>query len=518
MNMYLRLLTAMLAIGALLITACTSDEGGDEEAFSVNFSLASVPGNLTLDSLEVQIALGDTGSPQNLTIDLKTGTSKAQVMAFPGQKYQLSYRLYASGFDIGQGEAEGVLAKDMNIELSPTWNQSRIAAAQAARESGKLLPVWLESAFDKALAGKPIEIRVDSAAGHVYTWYIRIGDGTVASGQGTRISYTPPDSLGGASLNVKVVVKVGDKVIEERDWDVKILALLPADRLQAVITKADTTSAFGTYTRYKYNAEGKPDSILFYDTTAFVPGRNPVGSLAITYTQAHNPSGDPSKVVRTAVNETEIDSMFSYDSKGRLVVLTVTVKSGTTVDSLSYPSETVTVVKSHAQGKVTRVVKHVRESSAAEVDSIWSPGDSGLVLTGLIRYGLEGGKVVTKMVSRRFGTALVPFESEWTVFNALGSPAFRNYYEEGFSLLLDKTESFTYNANGQLDRILYRDEVTGEVERAEWHLYQVPSPKAAAKVSAGSIGISRLGANRSLLLRLADVGSHFPARISGIPR
>jgi hypothetical protein len=76
-------------------------------------------------------------------------------------------------------------------------------------------------------------------------------------------------------------------------------------------------------------------------------------------------------------------------------------------------------------------------------------------------------------------------------------------------LLLEKTETFAYRPDGLLERILYRDEFTGEIERAEWYSYQAVAPKAAAKFSAGAQA-SYDARTRRLLLRLAVVGRNFP--------
>lgn len=489
-----------------ILSACNSSDSddGSKESFSVKFTLASVPDNLTLDSLEVQIALGDTGKPQNLTIDLKTGTSKAQIMAYPGQEYKLGYKLFASSFEIGAGVDSGTLAKDMKIELKPVWNQGKVESAKRMRESGLLLPAYLETVFGMTLAGKPMVIGLDSSKDRSYSWFVRLGDSTIASGSGSYMSWTPPDSLGGSTVNVKFVVKEGSKIIEERDWDVKVIGSLATDRLQGVISKNDTASRLGTFTCFKYNDQGKPDSILTYDTTALVSGRAPVANLAYTYTTAHHPSGDPIKVVRAAKNESDIDSLFSYDSKGRLQAITVTLKSGTTVDSIAYSGNAVIETRSFAQGKLTRFVKSVRVSSSEQVDSISSQGDSGMVLSGLIRYELQGGQVVNKRVFRKFGT-LVPFESEWTLLNALGSVALRRRYSEGSTLVLEESEAWSYKATGLLDRVVIKDEVTGDILQVHDYVYTaVPAAKAAAKLAAGQVG------NRQIIQRLADIRRHFP--------
>lgn len=521
MNKLSTLLAIPAMLAALLLAACgESDSGGDEETFSVQFSVVSVPDNLTLDSLEIQIALGDTGTPKALTINRATGTSSGEVLAYPGQKYSLTYVLYASGFDIGRGEDTGTLAKDMKVELEPEWNQSKIESAKNARASGKLLPAYLGSTFGQALAGKPVEIKIDSAAGYTYTWYVRVGDSTVVSGSGTKVSYTPADSLAGTTINIKLVVKKGNTVAEERAWDVKVLGALPSDRLVGVITKTDTTSRNGSYTRFKYNGDGKYDSILVYDTAAFVAGREPVAGTAITYTQAHNPGGDPSKVVSWVKNQSTVDSIFSYDSKGRLSAVTVTVDSAAVVDSFSYPSEKTTVIRSLSKGKVLSEVRHVVVSATAEVDSIFGQGDSGLTLTGMVKYDLAGGKVTNERVYRKFGTSLSPVASEWTYYNALGSLAFRNYYQEqGATLVLDKSEAYSYKANGLLDRILHKDEVLAEVHKAEYLQYEsAPAAKPGAGYRFFVKATASQMANRERLSGLAQVRRLFPVLPSAAPR
>lgn len=495
----------LLALLSALLAACNSDPD-DPEPFSVKFTLAEVPSGLTLDSLEIAISLGDTGKPQKLSIDLKTGTSNAQVLAFPGQKYKLTYTLFASGFDIGKGDEDGTLSQDMKIELEPTWNNAKIASARAAREQGKLLPPYLETSFAQALAGKPMVISIDPAKDHEYTWYVRLGDSTIASGTGAKVSYTPMDSLGGKTVNIKVIVKKGNTVVEERDWDVKVLGSLPGDRLVGIATRTDSAAKEGTYIHYKYNAEGKPDSLLFFDTTVFVSGRPTTGTLAITYTQAHRPSGDPSKVVRTARGDSDIDSAFSYDGQGRVVAITVTIASGTTADSITYVSDKVTETRSYAQGRLMRRIRHVALSAVSEVDSVYSRADSGLALSGLVAYDLQDGKVINKRIYSR-NVEMQALRSEWTYWNALGSIAFRNRYDEGAGApVLQESETYTYKADGNLDRILVRDEVTQEVLRIRNFVYQA-LPKGA-KVAAKLAAPQR--ANLFRLSRLSELNAYFP--------
>ncbi|HLP43130.1 MAG TPA: hypothetical protein VK465_16615, partial [Fibrobacteria bacterium] len=326
-----------------LLTGCTISESSDKsDAFSVQFNLATVPQKLTMDSLEIHITVGDTGTPQAFTIDIPTGASRAKVMAYPGQKYALTYVLYASGFKIGTGQMNGILTAGEPIKLQADWNYEVIEIVRKLRDSGKLLPAYLGSAFSQVLAGKSIRIVLDSAAKHNYTWYVRHGNSVIESGSGVRIEFTPADSLGGDSVSVKVVVKNGSVVVEERTWDVKVLKSLAADRLVGIITRPDTATSFGTYARIVYDGQARYDSILIYDTTALVADRAPVATLAYTYAASQASRGEPSRVVRRAVNLPDLDSTFTYDSRGKLVVLCVVSGSDTTVDSLAYLSENVT--------------------------------------------------------------------------------------------------------------------------------------------------------------------------------
>lgn len=493
-----------------LLTGCTVSESSDNsDAFSVQFNLASVPQNLTMDSLEIRITVGDTGTPKAFTIDMSTGVSRAKVMAYPGQKYALTFVLYASGFEIGTGQNTGTLTADMRINIQPVWNLEKIESAKAARATGKLLPTYLGSAFDQALAGKPIRIVLDSAVGHIYTWYVRLGDSVLASGSGVRIEYTPADSLGGTTVNVKVVVKKGTMVVEERTWDINVFVSLSADRLVGIITRPDTATHFGTYARIVYDGQARYDSILIYDTTALVVDRAPVATLAYTYATGRASQGDPSRVVRAAVNQPDLDSTFVYDSRGRLVVLTAVSGSDTIVDSLAYLSENLTVTRSLSRGRLVQEVRQVSLSDRVVVDSIYSPGDSGLVPTGLIRDSLEGGKVVNRRVFRKYSD-LAPNESQWTQYNGLGAVAIRKHYTEGQVLILEKTEVFSYRSGGLLDRMVERDEDTGELLTAVSHVYQaVPLAKRGSAVVKAGSGPS---ANRARLLRLGEIGRLFPKR------
>ncbi|HLP41546.1 MAG TPA: hypothetical protein VK465_08575, partial [Fibrobacteria bacterium] len=173
--------------------------------------------------------------------------------------------------------------------------------------------------------------------------------------------------------------------------------------------------------------------------------------------------------------------------------------------------ENVTVTRSLSRGRLKREVRQARISDAAEVDSIFSPGDSGLILSGVVEYSLEFGKVVKSRVFHKF-TDLEPFKSQWTFYTSLGAVAFRKHYTESQSLLLEKTEEFSYHPGGLLDRLVIRDEDTGDILTVVSHVYQ-----AAPLAKRGSTGaVAKAGvvpsANRARLLRLGEIGRLFPDR------
>ncbi len=168
------------------MAACTdSSTGGSAEPFAVKFIVASVPRGLPLDSIEITIAVGDTGKAQSLTVDTKHGVSKGTVQSYPGQAYTLAYKFFSGGIEIGKGELKGTFTQDMAITLSPDWDSAKVDQAYAVVHSGKYLPGYLDSSFNLALTGKPIQVTLDSAAGMTYRWWVRLGDSVLAEGTGT---------------------------------------------------------------------------------------------------------------------------------------------------------------------------------------------------------------------------------------------------------------------------------------------------------------------------------------------
>lgn len=473
----------LLAIFAsVLFWACNeSSTNGSTEPFAVKFTVASVPRGLTLDSIEIHISLGDTGSPQSFVIDTKTGISKAKTEAFPGQSYKLTYKFFSGGYEIGAGILSGVLDKDMSIALAPDWDMANVDLAFAAVHSGKFLPSYLESAFNLALAGKPMILQVDSAAGKSYRWYVRLGDSVIAEGVGSRITWTPDDSLANRKISLKIQVLDKNTIVEEKKWDVQIIAGAIGKRLQGIVTKNDSSSNQGSLTYFKYNAAGFKDSVLVFDTTVYLKGRTPVATVGYTYVIIAGKEF-VQKSAATYLSDAGKDSVFTYDNQGRLVSITVTLPSGTTTDSLSYGTDGSVETRSFAQGKLTRILKHNRLAGGEEVDSSFSITESGKQLSRMIRYGWKDAQLQTaKTYVNKDG--MVPNTSERFIYNALGALAIHLTYTESGALELIKSETYSFNASGLLAKVVSKDEASNEVQSVQTLEY-VSTASPAPKVSA----------------------------------
>ncbi|GEM_PF-2078409 len=490
-------LLAILALSCLMFWACGDDTAGSgsDQPFAVKFVVASVPRNLPLDSIEIHIALGDTGSPQTFTIDAKTGISKATVQAFPGQKYTLTFKFFSGGFEIGKGGLSGVLEKDMSISLAPDWDQAKVDLAYASVHSGKFLPNYLESSFNLALTGKPLNLLVDSAAGKTYRWFVRLGDSVIAEGTGTHITWIPDDSLASRKISLKIQVLNGSTIVEEKKWDVQIIAARVGDRLQGIVSKNDSASDQGSLTFFKYTGSGYRDSVLIYDTTLFIKDRSPVASIAYTYATIANKDYVQKAYAQFRGGE-GIDSAFGYDPQGRLVAVTVTMKSGTSVDSLAYGSDGSVTTRSYGGGKLTRILKHNKLAGGEEVDSSFSRSDTALVVSRVVRSVWRDDQIIsTRTYVNKGGLALNV--SERFVYNGLGSLALHFTYSESGTSELVKSETFFYNAGGLLSRAVFKDETADEIQAIQYFEYGT-AVKPAPKLSVAQIE------NRGWLLRLRE--------------
>ncbi len=501
MNRLLYCLAALLA--ALLLPGCDdAASSGSKEPFSVKFVVASVPRGLPLDGIEISIAVGDTGKPQALTVNTKLGVSKGTVQAYPGQTYTLSFKFFSGGFEIGHGESKGTFTQDMSVTLAPEWDNAKVDQAYASVHSGKYLPGYLEASFNLALAGKPLDLRVDSAAGKTYRWWVRMGDSVIAEGTGTLVDWTPADSLGGKKISIKIQVLSGSTVVDEKKWDVEVLAARLGDRLQGIATRNDTASAQGSLTWFKYLANGSRDSLLDFDTTAFIKDKIPVSTVGYSYATMAG-KDYLKKAFRAYRNDDGIDSAFEYDSKGRLLTITVTLKSGTTVDSLFYGAAGAVETRSYAQGKLTRLLKHSVVSAKETVDSSFSRLDSALVLSRMVRSTWDDSLLLASRTFVNKG-GMVPSASERYVYNGLGLPALHYMYVEGNTLELDKSETYAYGPKGNLLRVTLYDEVAGEAIRIQDFQYATGSPTPAPKLTAAQVE------NRGWLQRLSVFGASVP--------
>jgi hypothetical protein len=351
---------------------------------------------------------------------------------------------------------------------------------------------------------------------------VRLGDSVIAEGSGSVVGWTPSDSLAGRALSVKVQVLNGTTVVDERKWDLRVLSSRRIDRLLGIATRTDTASSQGALAWFRYAASGERDSILDFDTTAFVPGRSPVSTVAYAYLAQSGRSYVKTAKRAFAGGEAGVDTAFAYDADGRLTAVSVALKSGTTVDSLFYGSNGAVETRSYAQGKLIRVVRHARIAANETVDSAFSfaPPDTARVLTRLIRSTWQDTLLLaTRTWVLRGG--LLPSASDRYVYNGLGALAFRFVYVEGQAPELSQSEAYQYDSLGRLEKAVYRDEAAGDIERVDDYAYgTAPAPKLAAHPSPAdrsAVPALSLSGNRFWLRRLSAFAGWSREAASGRP-
>lgn len=480
------------ALASLVLAGCgpgAADPCG--AGFSVRFAVTSVKEGLPLDSLFLRISLGG-GDPQEFQVDIKTGRSSAAIRARQGEPYTLAFALFSAGRRIGGGEESGRLGCDLDVELNPLWDDTAVAVVKKDLEKGSLLPSRLTDLYDQAVAGEVFALPLDSLDSLCYRWYLKRGDSTVMEGEGRRVRFTMPGSLAGETVALRLhALSLPDSVIrEERRWAVRVLAARPADRLERVLVRTDSSAALGSSLAYRYDA-GRLVRIEGFDALSPAAADRPAWAETLHY--------EAGRLARAAVRLPDgslIDSLFAYGKDGLPAAVTVRNGRDTVTDSLFHASGRLSGSRRYANGRLQESAVYAWTGPSSRSDSVWTPGDKGLELTRVIRNRYEGDSLAERTVLAGRGI-LAPYKREVLLYNGFGARVLREVYAEGAAPLLESSERSRYDGAGRLASLAVRDEVAGESLLHLAYLYAAaPAAKSAARPRPTFAGLAALAEAR----------------------
>ncbi len=216
----------------------------------------------------------------------------------------------------------------------------------------------------------------------------------------------------------------------------------------------DTNSTFGSLSSFFYTKQ-KLDSVLVYNgETVLKSGRVP--SVVLKYEYGSNKR----TVRRQHANGEGGDSVFTYDSKNRLLDFVWRDSSTEIRDSLVYNSKGFHIeTYNRVDDSLRTYVKHNWDFSKNLLmsDSVYQYGDSSFV-SG-INYQYDGSdKLKELVVSKARGGVSQEITSEVYQYDGKGRLNRVEHYELGGQKVLVGQDDYDYNRTGQAVRVLLIEE------------------------------------------------------------
>lgn len=482
------------------MTGCGSGQkvaGSCSSGFKVQFAITSVKDSLPLDTLNVKIALGDTGSPENFVVNLKTGVSSAAITATQGEAYRLTFSLYSAGYLIASGESQGKLACDLSVDLNPVWNDTNIVKAKKDLGLGIIFPAWLPTYFSQAVPGKVYQLPLDSLHNTSYRWYIKSGDSTLMQGEGAGVRITFPDSLAGKTVTIRLQAVSGSIIKEERIWNISILSVVSQDKILRILEQTDTTVQEGISLTFLYDSLHLT-AVESFDSLSSTPDQKPAAVESLYY----NGAGQLTRTHAWLPDSAGLDSVFAYDEAGNLASLQVLSGTGKTVDSLSYQNGKLSASRRYVNGTLEESTRFNWDGADERDDSVSTPGSSGMALTRVIVNRYQSDSLSERDVLVWSG-GLTPYTQEIIVYNGLGSRAYRNLFLQGSTPTLEQSDTYAYDAKGRVASMVSTDEVTSDLILQI--RYQYAPGTVAGKVAASMRKTHAVTALHSVLNVLTDI-------------
>ena len=474
------------AFFAFFIAGCGSGSkvaGPCTSGFNIQFRITSVKEGLPLDSLSLSIAIGKDGTEQKFDVNLKTGVSSANITATQGQPYKLVFKLFSAGHKIGEGTASDVLSCGLDVELNPVWDTVETGKVKIELNQGTLLPTKLSVFFTQAVAGKNLELPLDSLSKGVYRWYVKLASGdsinlanpNLIEGEGPVVRFLVPDSLAGKQIVLRLQIVIDGKIKEERIWMISVLGTVAKDRLSRITVRVDSGDKQGASQSLGYT-DGRVTLVQYYDTLTPTKDQKPSNVDSLYY----DDKGRLTKKSSLQSDSTRIDSLFTYNADGKLSTIEYRKGSDIVIDSLTYLDGKLSTDIRSTGGKRVERIRFIWTGTQKRIDSVFAIDTDGDKWKRFIENTYKNDSLIERRTSQVQG-GLQPMSKEVIAYNALGDRAYLESYTEGASLTLDHSEAYGYDAKGRRVSMRIKDDVTG----ANLHFYQYeyslpPAAKGAA--------------------------------------
>lgn len=464
-----------------LLAGCT--EGEDENpspqrTYPVTFDLSDIIGDVPVDSFDIEIKIGD-GDFTRLNYNLVTGEAVTPVKAKPGDAFLLRFVLYSGGIRVGQGTLKGDMQAQSETELEPAYDSTAIAEVKQRLVEGLLLPVHLSERYGLALAGRPVYFTVDSTGNHDFVWTLTPEGESAQIDTTHRLTWIPSASLAGKSVAVKVeaFLKSTGNRIESRNWSLRVLALSGKGRLLRFTTRNDTAATHGTLTRLSHG-----DSITLRQTFSSLNPTRDEAPVQVDSVLLDNYKR-PLLIRTTRLNGETLDSSFSWSTDSQLIALRVRQGSSIQVDSFTYSAGRLKETRHFLNDSLVERMVHHRDGESG-TDTVFTVGEDGKwEINWVFRNRFQGEHTIEKTwLLMRNG--LQSFRRETFLHTGLGSLLRYRRYKEGETSTLEYSETWTYDAHGQVLRRLGRDEVLGQNEIVQDFTWEALLAKAGHHATA----------------------------------
>ncbi|MEO7423538.1 MAG: hypothetical protein ABI036_00020 [Fibrobacteria bacterium] len=464
--------SALLTILALSSCQTQEPEADVSRAYPVTFDLSAFVEGIAVDSIQIEIAIND-GLPQALTVNLVSGESESEVLAKPGDAFQLRFSLYSGGIRIGQGVIRGLMAADIHQVLEPVFDPAAIAQIKQSLSEGLYLPADLPDRYGLAIAGSPLYLRLDSAESIRFKWTVSPEGEIPSTGEGTVFIWTPSPASVGKAVPVKVEAWKGSIRAQERNWSIRVIRQLPVGRLSGYTTRNDTSALSGSLTRFTYS----PGLMVRQTFGSLDPARD---ASPVEIDSVQTDASDRPLLVRTRLGGgATVDSAFSWSAAGRLLSLTVREASTVSVDSFSWDKDDLRGVRRFVRDTLVEWLVHRRDKDQGS-DTLFTRGPEGkLEMSRVFRLRYQGDSLAEKTwyVLRN---SWVAYRRETFTYTGIGSLLRYRRFRESERSEPDVSALWFYDETGKLLRQLERDDVDGRISFAQDYTWDRSLAKRSA--------------------------------------
>jgi hypothetical protein len=438
--------------------ATETEQPAPVHSYPVTFDLTDIIGDIDVDSFDIEIKIGD-GEFTRLKYNTTTGEAVTPVKAKPGDPFLLRFVLYSNGVRIGQGSLKGEMKEQSQTLLEPAYDSTAIAQVKRNLAEGLLLPANLPERFGLAVVGQALVMAVDSNQGFDFIWTLTPEIGEVFLDTHHQVRFTPETALSGKSVAVRVEAfpKSGGARKELRTWSIKVMPEASQGRLLRITTRNDTNATHGTLTRLSHD-----DSLTLREIFGSLNPTRDEMPVQVDSVQL-DLHGRPLLIRTSRTGGETIDSSFTWSREGHLIALRVRQGSSVLTDTFVYEGNRLKETRHKLNESLIERMVHHRDGLEG-TDTVFTLGiDGKWEVSWVFRLRFQGDHLTEKtwMILRN---GLQAYRRETFLQTGLGSLLRYRRYREGETSLLEYSETWTYDAAGQVLRRIGRDEVLGQSE------------------------------------------------------